>query len=106
MKVRDLANWRDIEIDSTWLGEVARQFLYFVIAMEWWHATHAQETIGLALVSLLITGLARGGVATPGKLEAAGTSIDQVNAAANPKVAAQLMLVGPDAADHAEPPKP
>jgi hypothetical protein len=106
MKLGDLKNWREIEVDSTWLGEVARLVVIFAIAMEWWHATHVQEMAALGLLSVLITGLARGGVATPGKLAAAGTSMDKVNAAANPNVAAQLQLVGPDAVHHDHQAKP
>jgi hypothetical protein len=75
-----------------------RLVLYAVIALGWARMTDTQIGAVLAAVEAVLLLVARQNVASPATLRDAGTSLQQVRAAAQPDIDAQLRIVGPDAA--------
>lgn len=69
-------------IDAAWAGELVRQGVLVLVALEVWKATDTQQAIVLSFLSLLVTGVVGMFTASTRVLERAGTSVNEVKALA------------------------
>jgi hypothetical protein len=67
-----------ITIDAAWVAELVRQGVYLAVAMKWWDGDLTQQTLLIAFLSLLLTGIVGMFTASTRVLERAGTSVNEV----------------------------